>query len=449
MILSTRALVLFRTELERLAAGRLAAPVDATAYRGPWRELAAFAESLRRLVSGFITELEVTAAQVASAVEQMEMAVARAAGLADAHTELRTAASSVDAVTQKLAEAVSAGGEALARANRALRAVRAGAKDIDATVDATSRKLDDIGGSLSRIDDILARIGEIADCTRLLSFNAAIEAARAGVHGQGFAVVAQEVKKLADRSSQAVEETATVTEVIKKDVQQAVAAAIKNQEDVRTLIMDAVAEVDASLEAHRTSLARIVDEARAMQREINNYFSRVGSHLQEWEDAVAELRNTAALLRRVGESLAATVGKITVNGGYAGGRYNEETLAAITAELQRLASQPEIKSLNPRTHAQVLQSFLADEPLLEAVYSNRADGSFIFSAPPAGLANARVRAWWQEAMAGRIYRSPVYVSAITRRPCLTVAVPIPGPGGRPVGVLGADLAVNGTREGAR
>ncbi len=92
-------------------------------------------------------------------------------------------------------------------------------------------------------------------------------------------------------------------------------------------------------------------------------------------------------------------------------------------------------------HQEVLSAFLAQHRMLEAIYSNGADGSFIYSEPPAGLANAKVRPWWQEAMAGRIYKSQVYISAITRQPCLTVAVPIPGTDGKPVGVLAADLSI--------
>ena len=61
---------------------------------------------------------------------------------------------------------------------------------------------------------------------------------------------------------------------------------------------------------------------------------------------------------------------------------------------------------------------------MEAIWSNRSDGSFVFSEPEAGLLNARGRDWWRKAMAGETYISEVYLSAITKRPCLTVSMPL-------------------------
>lgn len=77
---------------------------------------------------------------------------------------------------------------------------------------------------------------------------------------------------------------------------------------------------------------------------------------------------------------------------------------------------------------------------VEAVWSNRVDGTFIYSNPPAGLVNAKARPWFVEAAKGNIYVSSVYISALTKRPCLTISAPIVQDG-HVVGVVGIDLSV--------
>jgi hypothetical protein len=109
------------------------------------------------------------------------------------------------------------------------------------------------------------------------------------------------------------------------------------------------------------------------------------------------------------------------------------------AALRKLAARREIRQLDPAIHASLLQEWLNQVPGVEAVYSNRSDGTFVFSQPPAALANARIRPWWQRAMAGEEYISPVYISAITRQPCRTLSLAIRDEAGQITGVLAADI----------
>lgn len=134
-------------------------------------------------------------------------------------------------VTFAAKEAQQAQQEALA-GGQIMREVEAGIISIARTVDCTAQTILALGANSEAIGEITKMINDIADQTNLLALNAAIEAARAGEHGRGFAVVADEVRKLAERTQNATKEIALTIHNIQEQTHSAVQEMTQGQNEV-------------------------------------------------------------------------------------------------------------------------------------------------------------------------------------------------------------------------
>ncbi|WP_432798458.1 methyl-accepting chemotaxis protein [Poriferisphaera sp. WC338] len=137
-----------------------------------------------------------------------------------------------------------------------------GIQDIASVVQHSAQTIDSLGQRSESIEQVISVINDIADQTNLLALNAAIEAARAGEHGRGFAVVADEVRKLAERTSTATEE---VTQSI-RDIQDDTQKAVEGMSDGTTRVQSGV---DMAIKAGDT-LDRIVSGAESVAEMIQS-----------------------------------------------------------------------------------------------------------------------------------------------------------------------------------
>jgi methyl-accepting chemotaxis protein len=136
--------------------------------------------------------------------------------------------------------------------NRTSQAIQASAEIIDVL----GRRADDIGKIIEVIDDL-------AEQTNLLALNAAIEAARAGEHGLGFAVVAEEVRKLAEKSTQSTKEISELIQGIQKEAREAV----ENMEKSTTMVGEGLL-LNKDLSLALDKIADVVSEVYKFSQEI-------------------------------------------------------------------------------------------------------------------------------------------------------------------------------------
>jgi methyl-accepting chemotaxis protein len=162
-----------------------------------------------------------------------------------------------------------------------------GIQEVASTVRESAQMIAELGERSSQIGQILAVIKDIADQTNLLALNAAIEAARAGEQGRGFAVVADEVRKLAERTTSATSEISTMINAIQTETGRAVAT----MERGSTQVAEGVAYANQAGEALQ-NINRSV--ANAVER-IHEIAEATRSHTGQSEQITAQVEKIAQL----------------------------------------------------------------------------------------------------------------------------------------------------------
>ncbi len=297
--------------------------------------------------SDFVNQLAVAIEQVAEDARQQSLGVERVSAA------VQQILNSLQEVQEKTGELSRASEQAERAAHKGTDTVARtvdGMHSITAAVEESANRMQELDKRSEQIGQIVEAIDDIAEQTNLLALNAAIEAARAGEHGRGFAVVADEVRKLAERSSRATKEIAQLIATVQKDTVDAVAAMNRGAAEVDR--GRAVAD-EAGKALQEISAA--VTRANGFVAEIAAAGQTMAEHSSEASRAISGIAEVVRRNSQASQEVAGRTGKATEA---------IETIAAVAEE--NSAAAEEVTASNQEMAAQ-MQMMVASAQELAAM----------------------------------------------------------------------------------
>ena len=257
-------------------------------------------------------ELTASANQSAQASDQVAQSVTNAAQATgeqhnyvdDAQTSIENMGQSISALGVAAANVAEGAETANGTARKGSQSVSSAVVQIEGVakvVTSSASTVDELGRSSEEIGTIVAAISDIAEQTNLLALNAAIEAARAGEHGRGFAVVADEVGKLAEQSQEAAGKITSLIEGIQGQTKDAVASMQQGSEAV-TQGTAAVRELERTFKAIQQAAQGVQDRAEVMSSELRKVTQETGN-----------IRQKAALIAEKGKGVASEMESVSAS----------------------------------------------------------------------------------------------------------------------------------------
>jgi len=439
-------------------------------------------EPIRELDSDVRSAVEAATRSLAALVQQIQSSSVEVANsamtvqetaeeLASASSEQAAAVVEITATTEELARtagqiATSASGQAelASRAEeagvagvRALESAAEGVETVSRRIEAIATKADTLGRRSREISQVLDLIREIAQETHILALNAAIEASAAGEHGERFAVVAEEVRRLAERSRESVESVRTLVDEFTGAVRAVVVATEEGSKDVAAVLEQtrSTEEAMAQLRAALTDTARAAREISLATQEQRTASDQVVLTLREISDVIQRMADglgqfTGAAGRL--DSVALSIQLLTQS-------FRIDSDHSLMHEIVSWAPRMGDVAHNLEAAERRLRELLVACPYAELAFLVDGDGTMVAyalnpdlvdkdTADPVRVGQSYADRPWFLAVTreGRTAVTPLYESLLTGARCFTIAAPVQDRRGAVTGTLGMDINVrNWTR----
>lgn len=306
------------------------------------------ATTMQQIANGAAQQSD-SVTRTAHSVDQMARAID---GVAKGAQEQATAAGRASSITNQIGNEIQQVTANIRKVSEnaliAADAARAGANIVESTltgmnniksrVGLSAQKVEEMGNRSSEIGEIVETIEDIASQTNLLALNAAIEAARAGEHGKGFAVVADEVRKLAERSANSTKEIAALIKAIQTTVAEAVQAMNEGEKEVETGVTlandsgKALEKILSAVDAVHTQSDQAASAAARMSESSNDLIAAVDSVSAIVEENTASTEQMSANSSDVTQSME-NIASIS--------EQNSAAVEEVSASAEEMSSQVE------------------------------------------------------------------------------------------------------------
>lgn len=315
--------------IERVSEGDLTVnAVSSGRDTGVYAATVVMVEKLKNVVGGInsqASQVELTSSELTSLVEETRRSSDQQI------SQMEMTATAMNEMVSTVEEISRNAQQASGSANNAYEQARIGADVTNQTsqvmdslghdITSVSITIDELRGETVNVGDVLGVIRDIADQTNLLALNAAIEAARAGEQGRGFAVVADEVRSLASRTQESIEEINVTIDKLQKVAASAVESMGRSQTNTQDAItmatkardaLNAILDSVGQIQDMNTQIATAAEEQNAVAQEINQSVIEVNTLAKATNENAGSTEKSTQKLSVVVESLAEITSKFKI-----------------------------------------------------------------------------------------------------------------------------------------